>query len=594
MRKILVIEDEKPLREGILEVLELEHFEVVGAPNGRVGLEMAREHKPDLIVCDVMMPELDGYGVLENLRKDPATWSIPFIFLTALADRINQRRGMGVGADDYITKPFESDELLAAVRARLARHDLLLRDMNTQLEQLDLIRQVDQELSSRLSPDWVVTLAMDWALRRTNAHTALMGVLKTEDDAKTIEVRYVLSEDTGAPKVGDRIGLRVYLRSIIDEARPVDISDYDATDYKPFAPDMKSMLGVPLLTEDGVLGIILLASRKVDAFSADDVAFLVQMANRAAIAWQHADLFQRLILQQDRELKLRETFGRFVSQEIAQAIDDEHVSLVGEVRTVTVLFCDIRSFTTFTENHAPEMVVALLNEYLSIVVGAADRYGGVVNKFGGDSVLIIYGAPVQMDDSTYKALLTALQIRDDLAAYNDERAAADRLPVRVGIGIDTGQVIAGAVGPESRQEYTVIGDAVNLASRIEALNKRFPEHNILISEHAYEALGKARGLFKYVDLGPIEIRGKAKPVRVYGVDRRAKGDAAAKAEGAAKADAFSKTEEIAKADTESKAAEPPESDSSATKELPQADSAAKTQESPKTGATSKPDSSAEA
>jgi len=121
MKKILVIEDTPSLREGILEVLHTGGFEVVGAENGRIGVQLAREYRPDLIICDVMMPELDGYHVLAALRQDPTTATIPFIFLPSRGAREDIRQGMGIGADDYLTKPFKIEELLSAVRTRLER-----------------------------------------------------------------------------------------------------------------------------------------------------------------------------------------------------------------------------------------------------------------------------------------------------------------------------------------------------------------------------------------------------------------------------------------------------------------------------------------
>jgi two-component system, sensor histidine kinase and response regulator len=117
--KILVIEDVHALRSDMIEMLRLEGFDVAGAENGVVGLKVAKEFRPDLVLCDIMMPELDGYGVLHGMRADPGLRAIPFIFLTAKSDRTDIRRGMGLGADDYLTKPVENEELLAAIRARL-------------------------------------------------------------------------------------------------------------------------------------------------------------------------------------------------------------------------------------------------------------------------------------------------------------------------------------------------------------------------------------------------------------------------------------------------------------------------------------------
>ena len=121
MKKVLIIEDNTDIRENIAEILELADYEPITAPNGKEGVSLAMEHLPDLIICDIMMPELDGYGVLHILSKKEATASIPFIFLTAKADRSDFRRGMSLGADDYLTKPFEDTELLDAIEVRLRK-----------------------------------------------------------------------------------------------------------------------------------------------------------------------------------------------------------------------------------------------------------------------------------------------------------------------------------------------------------------------------------------------------------------------------------------------------------------------------------------
>jgi CRP-like cAMP-binding protein/ActR/RegA family two-component response regulator len=117
--RIQIIEDNDDIRESIIEILELANYDVIAANNGKTGIELANQHLPDLILCDIMMPELDGYGVLYLLGKNPQTASIPFIFLTAKAERLDMRKGMEMGADDYLTKPFDDMELLNAVESRL-------------------------------------------------------------------------------------------------------------------------------------------------------------------------------------------------------------------------------------------------------------------------------------------------------------------------------------------------------------------------------------------------------------------------------------------------------------------------------------------
>jgi|TARA_R100000541_G_scaffold46136_1_gene53278 DNA-binding response OmpR family regulator len=127
MKNILLIEDDTALRENTAELLELANYHVFTAPNGKIGIDMAKEYLPNLIVCDIMMPEVDGYGVLEALSLDEKTAHIPFIFLSAKTEHKEIRKGMDLGADDYLTKPFEEDELISAIESRLAKAEILAK-----------------------------------------------------------------------------------------------------------------------------------------------------------------------------------------------------------------------------------------------------------------------------------------------------------------------------------------------------------------------------------------------------------------------------------------------------------------------------------
>ncbi|WP_199249101.1 response regulator [[Phormidium] sp. ETS-05] len=136
MVKILVIEDEATIRENLLEFLASENFDAIGAPNGREGIMLAQVEKPDLVICDLMMPELDGYGVLNYLRQNPETEMIPLIFLTSHTERENIRQAMNLGADDYITKPWENQELLGSIASRLQKHSRWQQHTQQELDSL--------------------------------------------------------------------------------------------------------------------------------------------------------------------------------------------------------------------------------------------------------------------------------------------------------------------------------------------------------------------------------------------------------------------------------------------------------------------------
>ena len=134
MKKVLIIEDNKDVRENTADLLELADYKVDTAENGKIGVEMAKQLLPDVILCDIMMPELDGYEVLQKLSKNAKTASIPFIFLTSKAEKTDMRKGMNLGADDYLTKPFNENELLEAIESRLKKNDFLKKEYSQTIE----------------------------------------------------------------------------------------------------------------------------------------------------------------------------------------------------------------------------------------------------------------------------------------------------------------------------------------------------------------------------------------------------------------------------------------------------------------------------
>lgn len=148
MKKILLIEDNPEVRENTMEILTLANYNVVAAENGKIGVDLAQKEKPDLIICDIMMPELDGYGVLHILSKNEQTSHIPFIFLTAKTEKTDIRKGMNLGADDYLTKPFDDTDLLNAIEARLRKNAMLQKQYEASPEGLDnFIKDAKQVLN---------------------------------------------------------------------------------------------------------------------------------------------------------------------------------------------------------------------------------------------------------------------------------------------------------------------------------------------------------------------------------------------------------------------------------------------------------------
>ena len=214
--------------------------------------------------------------------------------------------------------------------------------------------------------------------------------------------------------------------------------------------------------------------------------------------------------------RLRETFGRFVNKEIAEKAARGELKLGGERRYATIFFSDIRSFTAISEQLTPEQVVEFLNEYMTRMVDCIQATGGVVDKFIGDAIMGIWGVPISTGDpakDAEQALQAMLLMRKSLKEFNQGRGTPDKPLIKIGCGINTGYCIAGQIGSEKRMEYTVIGDTVNTASRIEALNKPFGT-DILISENTYKLL---KDKLIVEPMAPIKVKGKVEPLQIYAV-----------------------------------------------------------------------------
>ena len=217
---------------------------------------------------------------------------------------------------------------------------------------------------------------------------------------------------------------------------------------------------------------------------------------------------------QERE-KLRDTFGRYVSMEIAEKLmRSGEVDLAGEEIETTVMFADIRSFTNFSERYPPKELVEFLNLYFSYMVEPILDNRGVVNKFIGDSVMAVFSPVFGVQDHAYAALQAGVGMRSALAEFNSLGTYEE---IRHGVGVHTGVLVAGTVGTQERMEYTVIGDTVNVASRIESQTKVF-EADLLASADTVMALGeRAREEFSFQATEPIALRGKSEPMVLYRV-----------------------------------------------------------------------------
>jgi adenylate cyclase len=275
---------------------------------------------------------------------------------------------------------------------------------------------------------------------------------------------------------------------------------------------IRSAMCAPLWNKDQVIGIIHVDSPMLtNCFTLNDLDLLTALANYAAVAVERARLNQKIVAEE----KKRERLGRFLSPQVTARIlatsESQGMALgVPEVKDVSVLFADIVGFTTMSENMSPATVGLLLNDYLSRMTDVIFKYEGTLDKYIGDGVMAVFGAPLDMDDHAVRAIKTALEMRERLEEFNAERKDGPTLKIR--IGINSGKAVAGEIGSVNKKEYTVLGDTVNTASRLESSVAK--PMMIVIGENTREAV---REHFELRSLGKAMLKGKERGVEVYEV-----------------------------------------------------------------------------
>jgi adenylate cyclase len=228
---------------------------------------------------------------------------------------------------------------------------------------------------------------------------------------------------------------------------------------------------------------------------------------------QLGDAFDTMIVGLQERDKVKSMFAKFHGSSVTEDLMKGDLQLGGSKKHVAVFFSDIRDFTKFSEGHTPEEVVDMLNEYFQIMVGIINRNGGIVDKFIGDAIMAIWGAPNQTDRDPQSAVKACLEMRSALEKLNELRAERGKSAIKIGMGVHYGEAISGTIGSDERMEYTVIGDTVNQASRIEASTKAFGT-DLLISDSLLET---CQSEFVIEEAGRVEVKGKSKPLTLFKV-----------------------------------------------------------------------------
>jgi adenylate cyclase len=246
-----------------------------------------------------------------------------------------------------------------------------------------------------------------------------------------------------------------------------------------------------------------------NAFSDKDLQMTQALANQAAVAIQNS-LFALKI---EKEALTRERFQRLLSPAIAELVVSGSLAVEkgGQLRETTVFFSDIRGFTALSETRTAQQIVDMLNEYFEMMVETIFKYEGTLDKFVGDEIMALFGSPVAHADDAIRAVRVAVEQVEALEEWNLMRVAEGEPPIHIGIGINTGDVVAGYLGSSKALEYTVIGDVVNTASRLCSVAKA---GEIIISKSTYELI---KDHFETEELAPTQVKGKASALQIYRV-----------------------------------------------------------------------------
>ena len=273
---------------------------------------------------------------------------------------------------------------------------------------------------------------------------------------------------------------------------------------------IRSTMTVPLLHRDEILGVMHLDSQiATNAFTEKDLQICAGMASQAAISIQNARLATRI----EHETATRAQISRLVPPSVVEQVlaGDLVIEPGGRLAEITMLYSDIRGFTSMSEGSQPADIVNTLNEYFEVMVEVLFQYQGTLDKFVGDEIIGLFGAPIEIEDSIYKAVVCGIKMLEALAEFNRTRQAENLPPIRIGIGINTGEVVTGMVGSSKSLQYTAIGDAMNVAARLVGQAK---SGEIIISDVTY---ARVKDRIEAMPLPAVKVKGKAEPLQIFRV-----------------------------------------------------------------------------
>jgi class 3 adenylate cyclase/DNA-binding response OmpR family regulator len=553
--RVLVVDDAKSGRDMLTRRLEQDGHRSDVAEDGEQALAMLAASDYDLVLLDILMPVLDGFGVLTRMKAEERLRHVPVVVISALEETDSVVRCLQMGADDYVTKPFDAVILRARVSACLEKKRLrdLEQAYTRQLQALnDLLGQrvteTSEDLERRVRELTALTEASTAINSVMNTERLLEQILELSRDVMTAEASslLVLDKDTGKLQfVVARGAAEHALKAttvdlgqgiagwVAQTGEPLLIADaYEDPRFDPSYDQRtgfrtRSLLTVPIVIKGEIAGVVQVMNKVSTAvFDDRDLRLFQSFASMASIALENARLFEqtrrmaddlRKALEAERRLAIEKAkMGAYVPR---QAVDEivrnreQQLALGGKLVRATILFSDIQGFSRLTERMAPEAVVSFLNEYMTAMTRIVEDGGGIIDKFIGDGIMAVFLPGDAEDNHALRAVRAGMRMQQRLrelrAGWRVDRPELAQIQAR--IGINTGEVVSGNIGSQTRMDYTVVGDNVNLTARIEA-NARVDE--VHLSEATYAEVAKHVTATR---LAPITVKNRMQPVQVYAV-----------------------------------------------------------------------------
>ncbi len=385
---------------------------------------------------------------------------------------------------------------------------------------LEMLYEMSKTLGTVFDLKEIFLKATDLIFRGTPAERVVALLAEETVDGRILDYSLypiaVRGRDANMEDLSDKLSIsRTITQKVMREK--VALLSQDATTDKQFqgaesivSQGVRSTICAPLITESNVHGVVY-ADRfdPFSSFSQDDLELISAVAAQTAVTVETIRAHKRLA----REEVARANYSRFMPEYVVKQLleNPDSFRLGGVNQTITVLFADIRGFTAFAEKESPEKVVGLLNRYFTAMSEIIFNYGGTLDKYIGDGLMAIFGAPTATPEDAKNALITAITMQKRIETLNQELAVEGYKPVSIGIGLHTGEATIGYIGSEQRSEYTAIGDTVNIAARLESNSKG---GQILVSDATAKAGGE---LFSFMPREPLNVKNRLEPITLFEV-----------------------------------------------------------------------------